>query len=106
MLMSALDTPNVSKVGLVIVGYEVGDFVPVDYELTRQMFRLVRNLPIRVVASHSCYSDSPMQKVADLVVHMVSTFVRLRLRMHYGKRNISNRMKTRPYDRWLSFETA
>lgn len=85
MLMSALETPAVSKVGLVIVGYEVGDSVPVDYELVRKMVRMVRTLPIRVVASHSCYSDSPMQKVADLIVHMVSSFVRLRLRMHYGK---------------------
>ena len=75
----------VSKRGVVIVGYEVGDFVPVDHELTRQMVKLVRNLPIRVVASHSCYSASPVQKVVDLIIHMVSTFARLRLRMHSGK---------------------
>jgi hypothetical protein len=30
------------------------------------------------------YSASPMQKVIDLVVHMGSGFVRLRLRMHNG----------------------
>ncbi len=82
--MSALDTGHISDAGMVIVGYEIGDFVPVDYELTRQMFHLVRNFPFQVVASHSCYSSSPMEKVADLIVHMVSSFVRLRLRMHYG----------------------
>jgi hypothetical protein len=82
--MSSLESPNAQKIGIVIVGYEVGDFVPVDYELTRQMFKLGQNLPLRFVASHSCYSASPMQKVVDLVVHMVSGFVRLRLRMHNG----------------------
>ena len=84
MLMSTLDTPHLSDAGLVVVGYDIGDFVPVDYELTRKLIALIRELPIRIVASHSCYNSGPMEKVADLVVHMVSSFVRLRLRMHYG----------------------
>lgn len=84
MLMSTLDTPHLSDAGLVVVGYDIGDFVPVDYELTRQLIVVIRSLPIRIVASHSCFNSGPMEKVADLVVHMVSSFVRLRLRMHYG----------------------
>jgi hypothetical protein len=77
MFMSTIETPAFPKVDMVIVGYEVGNFVPVDYELTRQMIKLGRNLPICIVTSHSCYSDGPMQKVMDAVVHMVSSFLRL-----------------------------
>jgi hypothetical protein len=82
--MSTIETPAFPKVDIVIVGYEVGDFVPLDYELTRQMLKLGRNFPIRVVASHSCYSDGPMQKVVDMVVHMITPFLRLRFRIHNG----------------------
>jgi hypothetical protein len=67
------------------VGYEVGDYIAVDFELIRQLFRCVRILPVRVVACHSCYSVTPMQKVVDLVVHMLSSFMRLRFRFHNGK---------------------
>ena len=84
MMMSVLENPNTQNIGLVVVGYEVGEYVPVDNELTRLMFRLCRSLPLRYVSSHSCYSESPMQKVMDLVVHMISSYTRLRFRIHHG----------------------
>lgn len=86
--MSVFDTPNLKNAEIVLVGYEVGDFVPVDHDLTLQIIRLLRSLPIRVVASHSCYSARPLQQVLDLVVHMVSAFARLRLRSHYGEYHV------------------
>ena len=82
--MSTLDNPSVGKAGMVIVGYEIGDYVPIDFELPRQLVHLGRCMPIRFAANHSCYNDTLMQKLADFVVHAVSSFVRLRLRIHCG----------------------
>ena len=90
MLMSVADDVTVQKPGLVVVGYEVGEFVPSDHELTRLMIRVVRSIPLRVVGAHTCYSDQPMHKIVDLLVHMVSSFVRLRLRYHSGKYSMNN----------------
>ena len=98
--MTAVEDIRVQRKGIVIVGYDVGSFVPVDYELSRQLFRCLRSLPIRVVAAHGCYSDAPMQKAFDLVVHMVSSFARLRLRCHSGKWCFSE------YPEWNNFETS
>lgn len=82
--MSILDNPLVGKAGMVIVGYEVGDYVPIDFELPRQLLHLGRTMPIRFAANHSCYDDTLTKKLADFVVHAVSNFVRLRLRIHCG----------------------
>jgi hypothetical protein len=89
--MTAVEDQEVQKKGLVHVGYEVGEYISVDFELVRQLFRCTRTLPVRIVAGHSCYSDAPMQKVVDLVVHMISSFMRLRFRFHRGKFEFSVR---------------
>ena len=88
---SIQDDVITQQLGVIIVGYELADntgssdsYVPIDHELTRQMFRVLQAMPVRVVAAHTCYNDSPTQKVVDLVIHMVSNFVRLRLRCHFG----------------------
>ena len=39
MLMTALEDKEVQKKGIVHVGYEIGDYVVVDFELVRQLFR-------------------------------------------------------------------
>lgn len=91
MLMTALEDKEVQKKGIVHVGYEIGDYVVVDFELVRQLFRCARTLPIRVVAGHTCYSEKPFQKAVDLVVHMLSSFTRLRFRFHCGKFEIGAR---------------
>jgi hypothetical protein len=83
-MSTVAESVDVQQLGMVVVGYEVGEAVSVDYELIRQLLRVGRSVPIRFVASHSCYSDSPMQKVVDLCIHMVSSFTRLRLRYHFG----------------------
>lgn len=86
MWMSALETPTVDNTGIIVVGYEVSDSqVTVDYEILRKMLHVARSLPIRVKAAHSCYSASPMAQAVDLVVHMVTSFIRLRLRLHCGR---------------------
>jgi hypothetical protein len=85
MMMSVLENPNARNIGLVVVGYEVGDYVPVDNDMTRKMLTQCRSLPIRFVAGHTCYDETPMRKVTDLLVHMISSFFRLRYRMHCGK---------------------
>jgi hypothetical protein len=81
-----MEMPSVVKDGIVVVGYEVGDSqVAVQYETLRQMLVTAESLPVRVKAAHSCYSDhSPMAVAGDLVVHMVNSFVRRRLRLHHG----------------------
>ena len=84
-MSTVTENVDVQQLGMVVVGYEVGESVQVDYELVRQIFRSAQSMPLRFVASHSCYSkSSPMQQVVDLVIHMVSTFTRLRLRYHMG----------------------
>jgi hypothetical protein len=85
MLMTAAEDIEVQKNGIVHVGYEIGEYVAVDFELVRQLFRCARTLPVRVVAGHTCYSEKPMSKAVDLVVHMLSSFTRLRFRFHCGK---------------------
>jgi len=68
-----------------MVGYDVGDDeVTVEYETLRRMVMIVRSLPVRIKAGHSCYNTDAMSQAADLVVHVVPAFVRHRLRLHRG----------------------
>eukprot|EP00934_Nitzschia_sp_Nitz4_P008377 Nitzschia sp. Nitz4//scaffold12_size214221//47638//48898//NITZ4_001487-RA/size214221-snap-gene-0.112-mRNA-1//-1//CDS//3329534981//8367//frame0 len=84
MIMSVYDMPSLSRVSMVFLGYEVGEYVPVESDLVLQIIRTIKNLPMKFVASHSCYSDSPLETVLDLLVHMLRPFARLRLRLHHG----------------------
>jgi hypothetical protein len=71
---------------LVSVSYQVGGYPQgaYDFELTRKISALVRGMPLRFVAIYLCYSASPWVHVADLISHLVSPFMRVRLRSVEG----------------------
>ncbi|KAL3906304.1 MAG: hypothetical protein SGILL_009324 [Bacillariaceae sp.] len=74
-----------SKLGFVSVSYQVGGGkVNYDYELTRKVSTLVRVFPIRFVGIYLCYDTTPWKHVADLISHLVSPILRVRLRSVQG----------------------
>jgi hypothetical protein len=73
------------KLGFVSVSYQVGgNKIKYDYELTRKVSTLVRVFPVRFVAIYVCYDSSPWKHVADLISHLVSPILRVRLRSVQG----------------------
>jgi hypothetical protein len=81
-----MEHEHFQKVGLVSVSYQVGGYPKggYDFELTRKVSQLVQATPIRFVAIYVCYSSSPWQRVADLISHLVSPLLRVRLRSVQG----------------------
>jgi len=77
---------NFQRLGIISVSYQVGHKYQggYDYELTRKVSTLVRALPMRFVAIYLCYSSTPWRRVADLISHLVSPFLRVRLRSVQG----------------------
>lgn len=55
-----------------------------DFELLRKVSNLIRVMPMRFVAIYLCYSLTSWTRVADLISHMVSPFLRVRLRSVQG----------------------
>eukprot|EP00980_Cylindrotheca_fusiformis_P027849 scaffold22560_cov135-Cylindrotheca_fusiformis.AAC.60 len=71
---------------LVSVSYQVGGYPEggYDFEMTRKVSTLVRCFPLRFSAIYVCYSASPWKIVADLISHLLSPFLRVRLRSVQG----------------------
>ena len=88
--MCIIESEKVQKLGVVSVSYQVGGYPDggYDFELTRRVSSLVKVVPVRFVAIYVCYSETPWQKVADLISHMVSPMLRVRLRSVQGKINV------------------
>ena len=86
--MSTVETEeSVQKLGVISISYQVGGgYVEGghDYELTRNISTIVRSVPLRIVAIYVCYTDTLYQRFADLISHMVSPFLRVRLRSIQG----------------------
>lgn len=84
--MCATESELVQKLGVVSVSYQVGGYPEggYDYELTRKISCIVKAAPVRFVAIYVCFSESPWKRVADLISHMVTPFLRVRLRSIQG----------------------
>jgi hypothetical protein len=78
----ATNIEHFQKVGFVSVSYQVGGYPKdgYDFEMTRNVSQLVKVLPIRFVAIYLCYSTSAWGKVADLISHLLTPLLRVRLR--------------------------
>jgi hypothetical protein len=62
-------------------GYPEGGY---DFELTRNVSHVVKCAPLRFVAIYVCFSATPWKRVADLISHLVSPLLRVRLRSVQG----------------------
>jgi hypothetical protein len=83
----AVQREQFQKLGFVSVSYQVGAGYPpggYDYELTRKVGAFVRALPVRFVSIYLCYSSSPWKQVADVISHIMSPILRVRLRSIQG----------------------
>jgi hypothetical protein len=80
------ENEHYQKVGFVSISYQVGDYPEggYDFELTRKVSTLVRCIPIRFSAIYLCYSLSPWKRVADLISHLLTPLLRVRLRSVQG----------------------
>jgi hypothetical protein len=85
--MCIIESEKVQKLGVVSISYQVGGYPEggYDFELTRKVSSLVKVIPLRFVAIYVCYSETPWQRVADLISHMVSPILRVRLRSIQGE---------------------
>ena len=74
------------QVGHVSISYQVGGYPAsgYDFELTHKVSQLVKATPARFNAIYLCYDSSPWQSVADLISHLVSPILRVRLRSVQG----------------------
>jgi hypothetical protein len=78
----ATNIEHFQKVGFVSVSYQVGGYPKggYDFELTRNVGQLVKVMPMRFVAIYLCYSTSAWARVADLISHLLTPLLRVRLR--------------------------
>jgi hypothetical protein len=74
------------KVGYVSVSYNVGGYPSggYDFELTRNVGQLVKAMPVRFCGIYMCFSSSAWKPVADLISHVVTPLLRVRLRSIQG----------------------
>jgi hypothetical protein len=95
--MCITESEKVQKLGVVSISYQVGGYPEggYDFELTRKVSTLIKVVPVRFVAIYLCYSETPWQRVADLISHMVSPILRVRLRSIQGEINIMSVPTTR-----------
>jgi hypothetical protein len=73
-------------VGYLSLSYNVGGYPPggYDFELTRNVSQLVKAMPVRFCGIYLCFSSSAWKPVADLISHLVSPLLRVRLRSIQG----------------------
>lgn len=62
-------------------GYPPGGY---DFELTRNVSQLVKAMPVRFCGIYICFSSSAWKPVADLISHLLSPLLRVRLRSIQG----------------------
>jgi hypothetical protein len=82
----ALQNENCQKVGFISLSYNVGGFPEggYDYEIPLQMSQVGKALPIRLCGIYLCFDSSLWKPVADLVSHVLSPLLRVRLRSIQG----------------------
>ena len=85
--MSMLEEEETQRRGLVGLGYSVGDVGrwSSDYEMVRRILKTMDALPLRVLAIYTCFNSRSIEKIADLAVHLMSSFLRARFRFIHGK---------------------
>ena len=74
------------KIGFLSVSYNVGGYPPggYDFEMTRNVSQLVKAVPVRFCGIYFCFSNSAWKQVAELISHLVSPLLRVRLRSVEG----------------------
>ena len=85
LVMSTLENDEESqKRGCVGILYFIGGNTDFDHELQSKMPRLLKWLPMRVVALHLCTDSQIFASFAPLLVQLMHRAVRIRLRIYAG----------------------
>uniref|UniRef100_A0A7R9ZJT1 CRAL-TRIO domain-containing protein n=1 Tax=Craspedostauros australis TaxID=1486917 RepID=A0A7R9ZJT1_9STRA len=84
-LMTAMEQEDGQRLGIVDVSYHIGQrHSSYDCELRRQLIAMTKCIPVRFVSTYICFSSSVWLPIADLISHMVSPTLRMRLRTIHG----------------------
>lgn len=68
------------------MSYNVGGYPPggYDFEMTRNVSQLVKAVPVRFCGIYICFSNTAWKQVAEVISHLVSPLMRVRLRSVEG----------------------
>ena len=84
MVMTALQDVETQKLGLVLVGYNMGEKRVVDRMAVYAIQKVRKVLPMRVMGMHYCYDDFKLRPMMTLAMLVMGATGRVRFRAHYG----------------------
>jgi hypothetical protein len=85
MVMTALEDEETQKLGIVLLGYNMGAKSVVDRPAVWAIQKLRKALPMRVVGMHYCYDSFKMRPMMTLAMLVMGATSRVRFRAHYGE---------------------
>lgn len=89
MCMATSEIPESQLNGVAVISYEINNAAPKenDYDENRQRIETFECVPLKLCAAHLCFDGSSKfwQTLYDVIVNLVSPFLRMRICYHTGE---------------------